>query len=223
MNKEINKEMSSENSNDKKSFKKLSALRKSTPFYIDWKEAFMGFSDDVRLQIYDAITDYAFYGTVPPSLGSEAAVAFSFIKPIIDRNAEKYDIVCAKNRSNINKRWNPEDTAENTNGKIRIRKIPSDTKNTDNDNDNDNEVIEKSNALFATYQSWLTENAPYCVNSEKFKQLTTNELWKLATKYSIDRIKDAILNLEKKKSVRKKYAELYKVLSDSLEKTNIAF
>ena len=212
----------SENSENKKSFKKLSASRKCIHFYIDWKEASMNCPDNVRLQIYDAIMDYAFYGIMPKSLDSEAvAMAFSFIKPIIDRNAEKYDIVCAKNRSNINKRWNPEDNAENTNGKIRIRKIPSDTKNTDKDKDN--EVIEKSNAFFATYQSWIKENAPYCVNPEKFKQLTANELWKLASKYSVERIKDAILNLEKKKSVRKKYAELYKVLSDGLEKMNIAF
>lgn len=39
-------------------------------------------------------------------------MAFAFIKAQIDRDTEKYNERCQKNRDNIRKRWNPENTNE---------------------------------------------------------------------------------------------------------------
>ena len=217
-------------------------------FYQDWFEAILEIPVEKQLQEFLNIFNYGYYNIVPKSKSDD--FGFKAIMLAIDRNNKKYSERCAINKKNAEKRWT-EDTENTINENDRPKKLiyiknannannakdangtkhannakhanSANDADNDNDNDNDNEVIEKSNALFATYQLWIKENAPYCGNSEKFKQLTANELWQLATKYSIDRIKGAILNLEKKKSVRKKYAELYKVLSDSLEKTNHSF
>ena len=62
-------------------------------------------------------------------------IAFLPIKNVLDRNKEKYEKVVERNKKNIEKRWNKEDT-KNTTGKNGISK---NTKNTDNDNENDNE------------------------------------------------------------------------------------
>lgn len=90
-------------------------------------------------------------------------MAFSFIKDNIDRNVDKYQKKCERNRENIRKRWekkHAEDTTErsdtteyeritsNTNVYEEKSRIPYDNDN-DNDNeyDNDNDVSKETNIL----------------------------------------------------------------------------
>lgn len=82
---------------------------------------------------------YAFEGITPET----PSVAFMFLKAQIDIDEQKYQEKCEKNRANISKRWN----TENTNVYDRIQ---SDTKRTNkeenkNENINENENIEKKN------------------------------------------------------------------------------
>jgi hypothetical protein len=51
-----------------------------------------------------------------------------------DRDKEKYEVVCDKNKENVRKRWDKKYTTV-------YDRIRSDTKNTDNDNDNVNDII----------------------------------------------------------------------------------
>ena len=222
-----------------KNRKKMS--KENIVFYQDWFEAILEIPVEKQLQEFLNIFNYGYYNIVPASKSDD--FGFKTIMYAIDRNSKRHAERCKANKQNAEKRW-AEENAKNAaieNGKqktvvyIKDAKDANDTKNAknandakhaDNDNERENEKktdSKKSNAIFTAYQSWLKENSVYCGNPDKFKQLTENELWQLASKYSVERIKDAILNLEKKKSVRKKYAELYKVLSDGLEKMNIAF
>lgn len=48
-----------------------------------WKDVLMGCSPEIRLEVYDAVIEYASSGTIP-ELRSLAKMAFSFIKREID-------------------------------------------------------------------------------------------------------------------------------------------
>ncbi|MDR2004157.1 MAG: DUF6291 domain-containing protein [Prevotella sp.] len=93
------------------------ADRKSFVFYINWKDSIQDLPDNIRLEIYESIADYAATGQTK-ELSPMAKLAFNFIKSDIDSAIEKYDRTVERNRKNIRKRW------ENTDN------IPSDTKNT---------------------------------------------------------------------------------------------
>ena len=58
-------------------------------FYKDWANVLNDLPDTIQLEIYQAITAYAF-GTTPKELSPLASVAFAFIKQTIDRDIEKY-------------------------------------------------------------------------------------------------------------------------------------
>ena len=57
--------------------------RKSFVFYKEWSEAIKDLPDDVRLEIYESIVEYATTGNVR-GLKPMANIAFNFIKPTID-------------------------------------------------------------------------------------------------------------------------------------------
>lgn len=107
--------------------------RKSFVFYKDWKDAISDLPDDIRLEIYESIIEYAVSGAFQ-GLKPMAKIAFNFIKTDLDRDIEKYQKVINRNKENIGKRWSKENT-KNTSG---ISGKTENTKNTDNDNDNDN-------------------------------------------------------------------------------------
>lgn len=79
--------------------------------YYSYREQLEILPDDERGRLVIALLDYAENGTIPALQGA-SEMAFAFIKSQIDRDAEKYDDRCKKNRENIRKRWNPEDTNE---------------------------------------------------------------------------------------------------------------
>lgn len=74
-------------------------------------------------------------------------ILFIQFKNQFDRDIQKYDKTCERNKNNVGKRWNKEDT-KNTTG---INGIPVDTKNTYNKNDSksksDNKSDNKNNTL----------------------------------------------------------------------------
>ena len=78
-------------------------------FRKDWKEAIVDLPDEVRLEFYDSISDYAFEGEIQV-LKPLASVAFNFAKRTIDRDFEKWDDT-KEQKSNSGslgnlKRWN---------------------------------------------------------------------------------------------------------------------
>ena len=83
---------------------------------------------------------YAFDGTMPEA----PSVAFLFLKAQIDIDEQKYLDRCEKNRVNISKRWNTEDTTV-------YDRIQSNTKRTNKEDKENN--IEKKNIEKKTEQS----------------------------------------------------------------------
>ncbi len=127
--------------------------RTSFLYYLDWARMLLEVPPELRLKIDDAIKHYVLEGTEP----TEAVVKYSMfalIKAQIDRDNERYQARCDKNRDNINKRW--EDVRTNTN---EYERKQSNTNNTDTDTDTDKdkdtdilnkESIEKATTSVAT-------------------------------------------------------------------------
>ena len=83
--------------------------RNSFVFYKDWRDAIKDLPNDIRLEIYDSIVEYAFSGEVS-GLKPMASIAFNFIKGDIDRNMRKWKDAKSKKsdagRLGNLKRWN---------------------------------------------------------------------------------------------------------------------
>ena len=71
-------------------------------FYKDWANVLNDLPDTIQLEIYQAITAYAF-GTTPKELSPLASVAFAFIKQTIDRDIEK-SLLVSQARSQAGKK-----------------------------------------------------------------------------------------------------------------------
>lgn len=102
--------------------------------YLEQKQIFEMLTDEEAGQLIKAIFEYEDTGQTV-TLDRSLQIAFLPIKNVLDRNKEKYEKVVERNRKNIEKRWNKEDT-KNTTGK---NGMPKNTKNTDNDNEHDND------------------------------------------------------------------------------------
>ena len=130
--------------------------------YTSYYAIIEGLTDEQLGQLTRALFIYARDGKTI-KLEPVVRMAFSFIKDNIDRNADKYQKKCERNRENIRKRWekkHAEDTTErsdtteyeripsNTNVYEEKSRIPYDNDN-DNDNDNeyDNDVSKETNIL----------------------------------------------------------------------------
>ena len=120
--------------------------------YTSYYAIIEGLTDEQLGQLTRALFIYARDGKTI-KLEPVVRMAFSFIKDNIDRNADKYQKKCERNRENIRKRWekkHAEDTTErtdtteyeriqsNTNVYEEKSRIPYDN-DTDNDHDNDND------------------------------------------------------------------------------------
>lgn len=113
--------------------------RKSFIFYASWKEVLMDYSAEVRLEVYDAVIEYAISGTLS-ELKPLAKMAFAFIQRDIDANNERYNDISLKRseagKKGMKNRWSERDeTFDN--------KITNVTNITNNDNKDDNENEDK--------------------------------------------------------------------------------
>lgn len=62
-------------------------IQHSFPFRYEWGEVLRGLPREVRLEVYDAVIEYALSGTLP-HLKPNARLAFTFIKAGLDRDRE---------------------------------------------------------------------------------------------------------------------------------------
>lgn len=109
-------------------------MKDSFILYLEQKEIFETLSDNEAGKLIKAIFEYESTGQ-SPKLSKTLNLVFIPIKNTLDRNKEKYQKVVERNKKNIRKRWNKENT-KSTSGKNGIQK---NTKKTDNEHDNDNE------------------------------------------------------------------------------------
>ncbi len=121
--------------------------RKTFVFYKEWRDAIKDLPNDVRLELYDSIMEYAFSGKIE-GLKPMASIAFNFIKPTIDRDTAKYISKSEANRINGNKGGRPRSVSrENPNNPIKPTGFSENPKNLVHDNDYDNEDNKLSSPL----------------------------------------------------------------------------
>lgn len=75
-------------------------------FNCRWRAAVRDLAPELRLEIYEAVMDYAQSGVVP-EMSDVAMVAFSFIRQDIDRQRDNYEEVCRKRQAGGRKGGNP--------------------------------------------------------------------------------------------------------------------
>lgn len=129
-----------------------------------------GLTDERLGQLTRALFIYARDGEVI-NLEPVVRMAFVFIKDKIDRNQQKYQKKCERNRENIRKRWNKSntnDTKENEripNDTNVYERIPNDTTRylSDSDSDSDSDVSNETDNILepskeASMQSFSEKN-----------------------------------------------------------------
>lgn len=127
-----------------------------------------GLTDEQLGQLTRALFIYARDGEVI-NLEPVVRMAFVFIKDKIDRNQQKYQKKCERNRENIRKRWNKSNT-NNTKENERIpndtsvyERIPNDTTRYLYDSDSDSDVSKETDNILepskeASMQSFSRKN-----------------------------------------------------------------
>lgn len=71
--------------------KESEQIRDSFIFYRSFYEAIQGLPDNIRLEVFTAITEYALYGKQPENLKPFARGMFTLIKPNLDTNTARYE------------------------------------------------------------------------------------------------------------------------------------
>lgn len=123
--------------------------RNSFIFYKGWREAIKDLPDDVRLEIYESIIEYATTGNLR-GLKPMANIAFNFIKIDIDRDTEKYMSIVERNKSNGSKGGRPK--SENPKEPKEPTKLtglfgnPKEPTKPDNDNEYDNDYVDDNDS-----------------------------------------------------------------------------
>ena len=166
-------------------------MRNSFVFYRDWWEVIKDLPVDKRLQVFEAICNYAFDGFVSEDAIIKAVTGL--MCSAIDRDNNKFEDKCEKNRKNILNRWGKENTTvqsgirANTTVKNVIR---LDTKHTENENENENKestkVPKKDELSLPTKSSLKQRQETMLRHKVEFK----DELSKFADRYSTDMLND---------------------------------
>ena len=125
--------------------------RNSFIFYKGWREAIKDLPDDVRLEIYESIIEYATTGNLR-GLKPMANIAFNFIKIDIDRDTDKYMSIVERNKSNGTKGGrpkseNPSEPKEPTEPSGLFGN-PRKPQKADNDNVYDDEYVDDNDSDF---------------------------------------------------------------------------
>lgn len=156
--------------------------KKSFVFYKEWRDAIQGVSDEVRLEVYDGIIEYAFSGKVP-SLKPLAQMAFNFIKGDLDRDFEKYEQTVKKRSEAGKKGGRPKVEKKQTEAKKAFAFFEKQTeaKKADNvnedDNVNDNVLLEKETKDFENLE--IQNSEFFKAASEFFSQTTEIQRMKM--------------------------------------------
>lgn len=125
------------------------ASKKGVVMYYDILEQLEDFTDEQFGKITRAIIKYDQTGETTDFDDPTLKVAFKILKPTLDRNKQEYQEKCEKNRQNVLKRWEKEDTNEydgmqsydlNTNDTDKDKDIDKDI-----DKDNDTDIEKKEN------------------------------------------------------------------------------
>ena len=218
--------------------------RNSFIFYKGWREAIKDLPDDVRLEIYESIIEYATTGNLR-GLKPMANIAFNFIKIDIDRDTEKYMSIVERNKSNGSKGGrpkseNPKEPKEPTKP-TGLFGNPKEPTKPDNDNEYDNDYVDDNDSHlkkketspkgeskkdelslsspseeFIKFNQWLDDHCPFVLKVKT--QMTEPEYQKLLIKYTKKEICDVLESLNNWKDFPKKRTNVYRSTLDELKK-----
>lgn len=122
--------------------------KKSVLLYLDSLNVLDSLTDEQAWKLIKKIRAYSAWLEYDPK-EQLIDVVFVQFKNYIDVNTEKYNGICEKNKDNVRKRWDKENTTV-------YDRIPLDTKHTDKDTDTDtdkNKDIEKEKFSFDSWWS----------------------------------------------------------------------
>lgn len=175
-------------------------MRNTVIFYRDWYDAVKDFDPEERLKAYDAIMQYSFENKLPEDKFIKAATALML--STIDRDNDKYDLKCERNRRNIMNRWNRRNGNTTENGSIQPNTTDTNNYNDNlngnkNDNEPDNritgenkektskEVKKKSDGRFkkpttAEVEAYCKERGNF-VDAERFIDFYESKGWKVGS------------------------------------------
>ncbi len=80
-------------------------VKKSFVLYHDFRNWFSLLTDEELGRLIRAIFDYAINGTLPEKLNEKEQIAFYMVRDTLDRDREKYERVCNRNKENARVRW----------------------------------------------------------------------------------------------------------------------
>lgn len=135
-------------------------------FDTDWFECLGDQPEGVRLDVYEAVMEYAATGT-DPELKPMAKLAFNFIKKQIDKHRSRYEERCERNRINGNKGGRPSKNPKEPKKPSGFLENPQKPTKTlyDNDNDNDNNTLRVCDIIGHT-QDFFEQLNEYGRNAE---------------------------------------------------------
>lgn len=150
--------------------------------YLDQQEIFEMLTDEQAGQLIKNIFLYERTGQMP-KMDKMLNLAFVPIMQILDKNRRKYDEKCKKNKENIEKRWNKNNT-------VVYERKKMNTNYTDNDNDSDNEY---DNELTTTVVNNVSDS---CVDGlQKVIDFYNNNIGAL-TPYGLEVLQDYAKEME---------------------------
>ena len=80
-------------------------VKKSFVLYHDFRIWFSLLTDEELGRLIRAIFDYEMNKILPENLNEKEQIAFYMIKDTLDRDREKYERVCNRNKENARVRW----------------------------------------------------------------------------------------------------------------------
>lgn len=151
--------------------------------YHSYLEAISPLNDEERGRLFTALLLYSKTGECPQLTGNERFI-FPSMKGQIDRDRQKYDAKCARNRDNVKRRWESESC-------VPIRSYTNDTKDKDKEKEKDKEK-DKDSIILGDRKKGAKRFTPptveqiqaYCmerknkVDSQRFYDFYTANGWK---------------------------------------------
>ncbi len=80
-------------------------VKKSFVLYHDFRNWFSLLTDEELGRLIRAIFDYEMNRTMPENLNEKEQIAFFMVRDTLDRDREKYERVCNRNKENAKIRW----------------------------------------------------------------------------------------------------------------------
>ena len=80
-------------------------VKKSFVLYHDFRNWFSLLTDEELGRLIRAIFDYEMNKTLPENLTEKEQIAFLMVRDTLDRDREKYERVCNRNKENARVRW----------------------------------------------------------------------------------------------------------------------